>query len=45
MAILKSLRDDELVELRAGLDAEMSHRDRWAARRFGEEPAQIKGEL
>lgn len=37
MPLLQNLTDDELVELRAALDAEMSHRDRWAARRFGED--------
>ncbi len=30
--LLKNLTDDELVELRAALDAEMSHRERWRMR-------------
>jgi hypothetical protein len=37
MPLLKNLTDEELVELRAGLDAEMSHRVRWQERKFGEE--------
>jgi len=37
MPLLKNLTDEELVALRAGLDAEMSHRERWAERRFGED--------